>query len=165
MNDNNDEEILRSRMQEQLEAAAAHNQYVYDASRQVLDDMPDFKSVDKPKTKKELLTGYLLKEWTWLNTLVTSFEAGEDGVVPAPDHCEHVDPVNPTIWIARLATPNRLVCMECALEASKEDVGTGLELCDRCHKTNLTGEFFEFNMPVVNIQVLGTICKDCFDKV
>lgn len=164
MNDENDE-ILQARMKEHLEAAATQNQQVYDASRYIMDNIMDIEPIDKKRTRKEILGGYLLEEWTWLNDIATSVEAGEDGVVPAPEHCEHVDPLNPTIWVALISTPNKLFCMECAGVAVEEDVQSGRELCDRCHETNWSGEFFEFAMPIVNIQVMGSICKGCLDKV
>jgi hypothetical protein len=155
--------IREARATEQLEAAGEHAKEVHHNLMNVLTDNLDYSRVDKSQSRADIVKGYLLEEWTWLTTLEEKVAAGED--VPAPDRCDHIDPMNPTIWIGMLAQPNTLYCMECAVEQGSKDVSSGEELCDRCHTTNESGEFYEFVMPIVNIQFMGSICKSCLDKV
>jgi hypothetical protein len=155
--------IREARTTEQLEAAGEHAREVHHNLMNVLTDSLDYSKVEKGRNRSEIVKGYLLEEWTWLTTLEDKVLAEED--VPAPDHCDHVDPANPTIWVGMLAQPNTLYCMECAMTKANEDISTGNELCDRCHLPNPSGEFYEFVMPIVNIQFMGSICKGCLDKV
>jgi len=155
--------IKEARFNEQIEAAGEHAAKVHHDLMNVFQEQFDYAKVDKNRSRASLVKGYLLEEWTWLTTLEDKVSAGED--VPAPKHCEHVDPMNPTVWVGMLAQPNMLYCMDCALEEGSKDVASGNELCDRCHITNESGEFYEFVMPVVNIQFMGSICKSCLDKV
>lgn len=161
-NNEQNQSILEARITEQLEAAGAHAAEVHHDLMNTLEYNFDYSKVEKNKSRLELVKGYLLEEWTWLTTLEDKVTAGD---VSAPDHCDHIDPINPTIWIGMLAKPNTLYCMSCAIDQASADIGTGQELCDRCHKTNESGEFYEFVMPVSNIQFMGSICKGCLDKV
>lgn len=158
-----DDAIRQAHFHEQLEAAGSQASVLHSETMDALMNSLDYAEVDKNRTKKEVVEGYLMQEWTWLTSLEKKIENDED--VPAPKHCGHIDPMNPTVWVGMLATPNTLFCMECALERGQEDVESGLELCDRCHTTNESGEFYEFVMPIVNIQLMGSICKSCLDKV
>jgi hypothetical protein len=161
-NDDQINAIREARAAEHLEAAGEHASEVHQNLVHVLEDL-EYSKVNKSRSRSELVQGYLLEEWTWLTTLEEKVLAEED--VPAPEHCEHIDPMNPTIWIGMLAQPNTLYCMDCALEKANKDIESGQELCDRCHETNESGEFYEFVMPIVNIQFMGSICKSCIDKV
>jgi glycerophosphoryl diester phosphodiesterase len=162
MENNEDQNIALAHAEEMIEAAAEQAKHIAATASRVMIDTFDYHHVDKNRTRSEIVSGYLLKEWTWLNTLESKIEAEED--IPAPEHCDHIDPKNPTVWIALLSKPNTLFCMECALEYANADIATGKELCDRCHETN-DGEFYDFMMPIVNIQMMGAICKGCLDKV
>ena len=162
-NDDQINSIQEAHFTEQIEAAGEHARGVHHNLMNVLTDSLDYSKVDLNRSRTNLIKGYLLKEWTWLTTLEEKVAAGEE--VPAPDRCSHIDPMNPTIWIGMLAQPNTLYCMECAVEQGTKDVSSGEELCDRCHTTNESGEFYEFVMPIVNIQFMGSICKSCLDKV
>ena len=162
-NDDQINAIKEARFKEQMEAASEQAAGVQYNLMNVLTDSLQYSNVNKNRSRIELVKGYLLQEWTWLTTLEDKVSAGED--VPAPKHCEHIDPLNPTVWVGMLAQPNTLYCMDCAIEEGNKDVASGNELCDRCHKTNSSGEFYEFVMPIVNIQFMGSICKSCLDKV
>jgi hypothetical protein len=162
-NDDQINAIKEARANEQIEAAGAHAAEVHHNLMNALEDHFEYEKVKKDRSRAEIVKGYLLEEWTWLTTLEDKVNAEED--VPAPDHCAHIDPLNPTVWIGMLAQPNTLYCMECAMDQANKDVSTGQELCDRCHTTNESGEFYEFVMPIVNIQFMGSICKSCLDKV
>jgi len=162
-NDDQINAIKEAHFTEQIEAAGEHARGVHHNLMNVLTDSLDYSKVDMDHSRTNLIKGYLLEEWTWLTTLEEKVAAGEE--VPAPDRCSHIDPMNPTIWIGMLAQPNTLYCMECAVEQGNKDVSSGEELCDRCHTTNESGEFYEFVMPIVNIQFMGSICKSCLDKV
>jgi hypothetical protein len=162
MEDNQNDSIREAHFKEQIEAAAMQASVVHTSTMDAMDGL-GYETVDKSRTKSEILKSYLLEEWTWLTSLEKKIENDED--VPAPEHCEHIDPMNPTIWVGMLAKPNTLLCMECAMDAGTKDVESGKELCDRCRLPNLSGEFYEFVMPIVNIQLMGSICKDCLDKV
>ena len=162
MEDNQNNSIREAHFKEQIEAAAMQASVIHTSTMDALETM-EYEAVDKKRTKAEILKSYLLEEWTWLTGLQDKIENNED--VHAPKHCEHIDPMNPTVWVGMLAKPNTLLCMDCALDAGTEDVASGQELCDRCHLPNPSGEFYEFVMPVVNIQLMGAICKDCLDKV
>jgi hypothetical protein len=155
--------IKEARFNEQIEAASEHARSVHTNFIETVTENFDYDPVDKNRSRRSLITGYLLEEWTWLTDLEARVAADED--IPAPKHCEHIDPMNPTVWVGMLAQPNTLYCMDCALEQASTDVESGEELCDRCHTTNESGEFYEFVMPIVNIQFMGSICKSCLDKV
>jgi len=161
--ENNDDDIRFAHFQEQLEAASYTASGTHHATMHMLEENHDYSRVEKNRSRLELVKGYLLEEWTWLNTLQEKIDNDEE--IPAPEHCEHIDPMHPTVWVGLLAKPNSLLCMECALETATKDVQSGQELCDRCHETNASGEFYEFMMPLVNIQLIGSICKSCLDKV
>jgi hypothetical protein len=162
MENNQDNAIREAHFKEQMEAASDVANTSHSQLMDVLEDL-EYESVNKVRTKADLVNGYLLEEWTWLTNLQEKYDNEED--IPAPKHCIHVDPMNPTVWVGRLAQPNVLLCMDCALEEGQKDVATGLELCDRCHTTNESGEFYEFVMPIVNIQMMGSICESCMSKV
>lgn len=163
MENNQNEEIKMAHIKEQLEGAAETAHMAAAATNRIMTESLDYSNVEKSRTRQQIVSGYLFEEWTWLTSLEQKIEDDED--IPAPDHCEHIDPENPTVWIAMLATPNKLFCMNCALDAATEDVESGKELCDRCHTPNPSGEFYDFMMPIVNIQMMGAICKGCLDKV
>jgi hypothetical protein len=160
---NQDDAIRIAHFEEQMEAAGNQASKIHSETIDTLLGSLDYAEVDKSRTKQEVVKGYLLEEWTWLTTLQEKFDNDEE--IPAPKRCEHIDPMNPTVWIGLLAKPNTLFCMDCAVEHGHADVESGLELCDRCHTTNESGEFYEFVMPIVNIQLMGSICKSCLDKV
>jgi hypothetical protein len=162
-NNNQDQSIMEAHTKEMLEAAAEQTQNIATMANRVMTENFDYENVNKARTRAEIVSGYLLEEWTWLSSLESKIEAEED--IPAPDHCEHVDPTNPTVWIALLAKPNTLLCMDCAMDAATKDIESGQELCDRCHVPNPDAEFYDFMMPIVNIQMMGSICKGCLDKV
>lgn len=161
-NNNQNQSIVEAHTQEMLEAAAEQAREAATMANLVMTESLDYESVNKSRTRSQIVSGYLLEEWTWLTSLQSKIEADEE--IPAPDHCEHIDPTNPTVWVALLSKPNTLFCMDCALEYAEADIASGKELCDRCHQSNY-GEFYDFVMPIVNIQMMGAICKSCLDKV
>lgn len=163
MENNQDDAIRMAHVREHLEAAAENAYKAAEAANRIMTESLDYSNVEKSRTKQQIVSGYLFEEWTWLTSLESNIEYEDEFM--APDHCDHIDPQNPTVWVAMLATPNKLFCMECALDAATEDVESGKELCDRCHQPNPSGEFYDFMMPIVNIQMMGAICKGCLDKV
>ncbi len=162
-NNEQDMRIAEAHTKEMLEAAAEQTQSIAADAGRIMTETLDYSYVQKPRDRKEIVSGYLLEEWTWLTTLESKIAAEED--IIAPEHCDHIDPTNPTVWIALLAKPNTLLCMDCAMDVATKDVESGQELCDRCHQPNIDAEFYEFMMPIVNIQMMGSICKGCLDKV
>lgn len=103
----------------------------------------------------DLLSSYLMEEWTWFSNLRTA---------PfAPDHCEHVDPSHPAMWFGILNYPNHFWCQECAADKVNEDEEVDRHKCDRCAKQGVT-EFYDISFPAGNILIVGSVCRDCVDR-
>jgi len=157
-----DDEILYARIEEQLQAAAEDTDAAFRKSENLKEEM-GYTQSGKARTRKEIISGYLLQEWTWITSLQEKYDNDED--IPAPEHCEHVDPLNPTIWVGFVKNPNYIYCMDCALQQSLKDEEDP-SYPHTCHRCAVEAEdFYEFSMPIVNIQMIGIICKDCLDKV
>jgi len=145
---------------DQFEAAVDESRVM---SKALIDSMAIEKGREVKKTvdMRKIIDGYLLEKWTWFSSL-ESLKIGDD--FTPPETCSHVDPLRPAPWMGLLNYPNKFWCMQCASDRVMLDEEKDAHVCDRCLRDNVH-KFYDFILPIGNVQIVGSICGICVEKV
>jgi hypothetical protein len=147
--------------EDQFEAAVDQSRFM---SKALIETMAVEKGREIKKTvdMRKMVGGYLLEKWTWFTGLGDA-GIGSDSFTP-PETCSHVDPLRPAPWMGLLNYPNKFWCMKCASDRVLLDEEKDAHVCDRCLRDNVH-KFYDFILPLGNVQIVGSICGICVEKV
>jgi len=158
---NQEDPTFKAHFQDQLEAAYEQTwETTQLLNKHLIEDLG--KTIKTSVYLDTVINGYILEKWTWFSTL----DAVKKGEIPftPPETCSHIDPLHPAAWMGLLNYPNKFWCMQCASDRVLLDQEKDAHVCDRCLNDN-THKFYDFALPVGNIQIIGSICGMCVAKV
>ena len=157
---NQEDPTFKAHFNDQFEAAAAETWEVTTLMNSILTN-DEGRKVKTTATLNELIGGYLLEKWTWF----TNLEDVKNGKMPhtPPEICSHIDPLHPAAWYGLLNYPNKFWCLDCATQRVFLDAEHDAHVCDRCLNDNVH-KFYDFGIPLGNIQLIGSVCGMCVEK-
>jgi hypothetical protein len=148
-----DSELNKAYLSEQLEAASEHAHNIFEATANFIKEENQDVNFNQYDAKEYMQTP-VLKKLQWLI---------DKDLFAELDVCSHVDFSKPSVWSVFIGQPDFLGCSDCVLALEEASVIYNLDQCDACGKINIE-IFHEYFANVGSILIHGSICGTCLKE-